>query len=234
MPTLPTQEALHREQMLEQKLSTLQRLLSRTQEASKGSWQVTFIQILLMLLILLFWGSSERIGHFNCSNITVHIFYSVLFYHPQYVLRNRIHLYTFCACLLANLKGLLVQVDSWPGIKWGEICGLIQPNQSSDLISLRLLHWTVWLAVLINENVFMLWPCCAEKDGPSALSPRRWSVKTGCCLGWRWWAASCRCTPRCVPASLPRNIKLEHWSRLKSRRVVAMLGYHYPFFQYWC
>nr|XP_023690836.1 sarcolemmal membrane-associated protein-like isoform X2 [Paramormyrops kingsleyae] len=33
------QEALHREQMLEQKLSTLQRLLSRTQEASKGSWQ---------------------------------------------------------------------------------------------------------------------------------------------------------------------------------------------------
>uniref|UniRef100_A0A8D0CFA5 Sarcolemmal membrane-associated protein n=1 Tax=Scleropages formosus TaxID=113540 RepID=A0A8D0CFA5_SCLFO len=33
------QEALHREQMLEQKLATLQRLLTKTQEASKGSWQ---------------------------------------------------------------------------------------------------------------------------------------------------------------------------------------------------
>uniref|UniRef100_A0A1A7YQ56 Sarcolemmal membrane-associated protein n=1 Tax=Iconisemion striatum TaxID=60296 RepID=A0A1A7YQ56_9TELE len=33
------QEALHREQMLEQKLATLQRLLSNTQEASESSWQ---------------------------------------------------------------------------------------------------------------------------------------------------------------------------------------------------
>ncbi|XP_060924961.1 sarcolemma associated protein a isoform X1 [Limanda limanda] len=33
------QEALHREQMLEQKLATLQRLLSSTQEASESSWQ---------------------------------------------------------------------------------------------------------------------------------------------------------------------------------------------------
>ncbi|XP_048877993.1 sarcolemma associated protein a isoform X2 [Brienomyrus brachyistius] len=33
------QEALHREQMLEQKLATLQRLLSSTQEASMSSWQ---------------------------------------------------------------------------------------------------------------------------------------------------------------------------------------------------
>ncbi|XP_034440319.1 sarcolemma associated protein a isoform X6 [Hippoglossus hippoglossus] len=33
------QEALHREQMLEQKLATLQRLLSTTQEASESSWQ---------------------------------------------------------------------------------------------------------------------------------------------------------------------------------------------------
>uniref|UniRef100_M3ZZR3 Sarcolemmal membrane-associated protein n=1 Tax=Xiphophorus maculatus TaxID=8083 RepID=M3ZZR3_XIPMA len=32
-------EALHREQMLEQKLATLQRLLSTTQEASESSWQ---------------------------------------------------------------------------------------------------------------------------------------------------------------------------------------------------
>lgn len=34
------QEALHREQMLEQKLATLQRLLTNTQEASESSWQV--------------------------------------------------------------------------------------------------------------------------------------------------------------------------------------------------
>lgn len=34
------QEALHREQMLEQKLATLQRLLANTQEASESSWQV--------------------------------------------------------------------------------------------------------------------------------------------------------------------------------------------------
>lgn len=34
------QEALHREQMLEQKLATLQRLLASTQEASESSWQV--------------------------------------------------------------------------------------------------------------------------------------------------------------------------------------------------
>ncbi|XP_075951731.1 sarcolemma associated protein a isoform X5 [Anarhichas minor] len=33
------QEALHREQMLEQKLATLQRLLANTQEASESSWQ---------------------------------------------------------------------------------------------------------------------------------------------------------------------------------------------------
>ncbi|XP_063072242.1 sarcolemma associated protein a isoform X1 [Engraulis encrasicolus] len=33
------QEALHREQMLEQKLATLQRLLTSTQEASESSWQ---------------------------------------------------------------------------------------------------------------------------------------------------------------------------------------------------
>ncbi|XP_067854884.1 sarcolemma associated protein a isoform X15 [Heptranchias perlo] len=33
------QEALHREQMLEQKLATLQRLLTNTQEASDSSWQ---------------------------------------------------------------------------------------------------------------------------------------------------------------------------------------------------
>ncbi|XP_053723244.1 sarcolemma associated protein a isoform X10 [Synchiropus splendidus] len=33
------QEALHREQMLEQKLATLQRLLASTQEASENSWQ---------------------------------------------------------------------------------------------------------------------------------------------------------------------------------------------------
>ncbi|XP_077428579.1 sarcolemma associated protein a isoform X3 [Vanacampus margaritifer] len=33
------QEALHREQMLEQKLATLQRLLTTTQEASESSWQ---------------------------------------------------------------------------------------------------------------------------------------------------------------------------------------------------
>ncbi|XP_060714430.1 sarcolemma associated protein a isoform X7 [Tachysurus vachellii] len=33
------QEALHREQMLEQKLATLQRLLASTQEASESSWQ---------------------------------------------------------------------------------------------------------------------------------------------------------------------------------------------------
>lgn len=36
------QEALHREQMLEQKLATLQRLLTSTQEASESSWQVYF------------------------------------------------------------------------------------------------------------------------------------------------------------------------------------------------
>lgn len=37
---VPWQEALHREQMLEQKLATLQRLLANTQEASESSWQV--------------------------------------------------------------------------------------------------------------------------------------------------------------------------------------------------
>ncbi len=34
------QEALHREQMLENKLATLQRLVSSTQEASESGWQV--------------------------------------------------------------------------------------------------------------------------------------------------------------------------------------------------
>lgn len=38
------QEALHREQMLEQKLATLQRLLATTQEASESSWQVKTLQ----------------------------------------------------------------------------------------------------------------------------------------------------------------------------------------------
>ena len=33
------QEAQHREQMLEQKLATLQRVLASTQEASENSWQ---------------------------------------------------------------------------------------------------------------------------------------------------------------------------------------------------
>uniref|UniRef100_A0A8C9VYM9 Sarcolemmal membrane-associated protein n=1 Tax=Scleropages formosus TaxID=113540 RepID=A0A8C9VYM9_SCLFO len=39
MVLVPSQEALHREQMLEQKLATLQRLLASTQEASESSWQ---------------------------------------------------------------------------------------------------------------------------------------------------------------------------------------------------
>lgn len=39
-PVCVLQEALHREQMLEQKLATLQRLLASTQEASESSWQV--------------------------------------------------------------------------------------------------------------------------------------------------------------------------------------------------
>lgn len=39
------QEALHREQMLEQKLATLQRLLANTQEASESSWQVGSITL---------------------------------------------------------------------------------------------------------------------------------------------------------------------------------------------
>lgn len=34
------QEALHREKMLEQKLSTLQKLVQNTQESSEGGWQV--------------------------------------------------------------------------------------------------------------------------------------------------------------------------------------------------
>ena len=34
------QEALHREQMLENKLATLQRLVQQTQEASDSGWQV--------------------------------------------------------------------------------------------------------------------------------------------------------------------------------------------------
>lgn len=41
------QEALHREKMLEQKLSTLQELVQNTQESSEGGWQVsssTFIK----------------------------------------------------------------------------------------------------------------------------------------------------------------------------------------------
>lgn len=41
------QEALHREQMLEQKLATLQRLLANTQEASESSWQVRNTLIIL-------------------------------------------------------------------------------------------------------------------------------------------------------------------------------------------
>ena len=35
------QEALHREQMLENKLATLQRLVANTQEASESGWQVS-------------------------------------------------------------------------------------------------------------------------------------------------------------------------------------------------
>ena len=34
------QEALHREKMLEQKLSNLQELVQNTQESSEGGWQV--------------------------------------------------------------------------------------------------------------------------------------------------------------------------------------------------
>lgn len=45
-----SQEALHREQMLEQKLATLQRLLANTQEASESSWQVGTTSPLLKLL----------------------------------------------------------------------------------------------------------------------------------------------------------------------------------------
>ncbi|RXM97954.1 Sarcolemmal membrane-associated protein [Acipenser ruthenus] len=39
LPLPVDKEALHREQMLEQKLATLQRLLASTQEASESSWQ---------------------------------------------------------------------------------------------------------------------------------------------------------------------------------------------------
>ncbi|RXM95415.1 Sarcolemmal membrane-associated protein [Acipenser ruthenus] len=39
VPLPVDKEALHREQMLEQKLATLQRLLASTQEASESSWQ---------------------------------------------------------------------------------------------------------------------------------------------------------------------------------------------------
>lgn len=46
------QEALHREQMLEQKLATLQRLLANTQEASESSWQVGTTTTLLKVLKL--------------------------------------------------------------------------------------------------------------------------------------------------------------------------------------
>uniref|UniRef100_A0A672LIK1 Sarcolemmal membrane-associated protein n=1 Tax=Sinocyclocheilus grahami TaxID=75366 RepID=A0A672LIK1_SINGR len=40
------QEALHREQMLEQKLATLQRLLASTQEASESSWQACLVALI--------------------------------------------------------------------------------------------------------------------------------------------------------------------------------------------
>jgi len=39
---LSLQDALHREQMLENKLATLQRLVQGTQEASENGWQVRF------------------------------------------------------------------------------------------------------------------------------------------------------------------------------------------------
>ena len=37
------QEALHREQVLENKLATLQRLVQSTQEATENGWQVSLI-----------------------------------------------------------------------------------------------------------------------------------------------------------------------------------------------
>ena len=43
------QEALHREQMLENKLATLQRLVASTQEASESGWQVGCRQTLFLL-----------------------------------------------------------------------------------------------------------------------------------------------------------------------------------------
>uniref|UniRef100_A0A671QC71 Sarcolemmal membrane-associated protein n=1 Tax=Sinocyclocheilus anshuiensis TaxID=1608454 RepID=A0A671QC71_9TELE len=42
------QEALHREQMLEQKLATLQRLLASTQEASESSWQACLVVLRIL------------------------------------------------------------------------------------------------------------------------------------------------------------------------------------------
>ena len=39
--SLLVQEALHREQMLENKLATLQRLVDNTQDASESGWQAS-------------------------------------------------------------------------------------------------------------------------------------------------------------------------------------------------
>lgn len=70
------QEALHREQMLEQKLATLQRLLANTQEASESSWQVGTATTLLKGLKLPHCRETQLMHFTNCSKHA--LFYCVL------------------------------------------------------------------------------------------------------------------------------------------------------------
>ena len=69
------QEALHREKMLEQKLSTLQELVHNTQESSEGGWQVSTLN----LSYPQYWISLNSSVSFFFS------FYSVLFKAKQYI-----------------------------------------------------------------------------------------------------------------------------------------------------
>ena len=66
------QEALHREKMLEQKLSTLQKLVQNTQESSEGGWQVRFHIFIHVCLKGISWQ--------NPFNSYTHPKYSLVYY----------------------------------------------------------------------------------------------------------------------------------------------------------
>ncbi|MEQ2212125.1 hypothetical protein XENOCAPTIV_025711, partial [Xenoophorus captivus] len=86
---ISSSEALHREQMLEQKLATLQRLLTTTQEASESSWQALIDEDRLLSrlevmgsqlqayskaeLIAVYLEIFFKLKHFDFSHVSSHV-----------------------------------------------------------------------------------------------------------------------------------------------------------------